>query len=74
MNVTPRPPPRPRQVGFGYGTHVCVAEWLARAEIQVAIGTLFRRLPNLRLAVPESQIQYSDPARDVGLAALPVTW
>ncbi|PNW87944.1 hypothetical protein CHLRE_01g007950v5 [Chlamydomonas reinhardtii] len=64
----------PQQVGFGYGTHVCVAEWLARAEIQVAIGTLFRRLPNLRLAVPESQIQYSDPARDVGLAALPVTW
>ncbi|GLI66089.1 hypothetical protein VaNZ11_009811 [Volvox africanus] len=62
------------ELGFGYGTHVCIAEWLARAEMQEAFAALFRRMPNLRLAVPESQIRFSDPTRDVGVAALPVTW
>ncbi|GLC43162.1 hypothetical protein PLESTB_000856500 [Pleodorina starrii] len=61
-------------LGFGYGTHVCIAEWLSRVELQVALTALFRRLPNLRLAVPESQIKFSDPSRDVGVASMPVTW
>lgn len=26
------------QIGFGYGTHVCVAEWLARAELECVFG------------------------------------
>jgi nitric oxide reductase len=26
------------QIGLGYGTHVCVAEWLARAELETVFG------------------------------------
>ena len=26
------------QLGLGYGTHVCVAEWLARAELETVVG------------------------------------
>ncbi len=26
------------QIGFGFGTHVCVAEWLARAELEIVFG------------------------------------
>jgi hypothetical protein len=38
------------------------------------VAALFTRLPQLRLAVPESQIQWSGADKDVGVAALPVTW
>lgn len=61
-------------VGFGYGIHVCVAEWLARAEMEIAFERLFTRLPNLRIAVPLDQLKYSEPDKDIGLAELPVTW
>jgi len=30
--------PMGRQIGFGYGIHVCVAEWLARAELECVFG------------------------------------
>jgi cytochrome P450 family 142 subfamily A polypeptide 1 len=36
-------------VGFGIGTHFCLGANLARAEIDVVFGALFRRLPDLRV-------------------------
>src|SRR5918992_5975474 len=41
-----------RHVAFGKGIHVCIGAPLARVEGQVAFATLFRRFPELRLAVP----------------------
>src|ERR687890_316238 len=41
-----------RHVAFGKGLHVCLGAPLARVEGQVAFATLFRRYPQLRLAVP----------------------
>jgi fungal nitric oxide reductase len=61
-------------LGFGWGPHRCVAEHLARAELEVVFATLFQKLPNLKLAIPFSEIKYSPPTRDVGIIELPVTF
>lgn len=41
-------------VAFGGGAHICIGAPLARLEAQVAIGRLFARFPDLRLADPEA--------------------
>jgi cytochrome P450 len=38
-----------RHVAFGQGIHFCVGAPLARLEAPIAIGTVLRRMPNLRL-------------------------
>jgi pimeloyl-[acyl-carrier protein] synthase len=38
-----------RHVAFGQGIHFCLGAPLARAEAQIAIGTVLRRMPHLRL-------------------------
>ncbi len=35
--------------GFGFGVHMCVGLWLAKAEIEVAVEVMLDRMPNLRL-------------------------
>ena len=47
-------------LAFGHGPHFCLGAPLARVELQVVFGTLFRRFPTLRLAAPVEE--------------LPVTW
>ena len=48
-----------RHVAFGKGIHVCLGAPLARVEGQIAFETLIRRYPELRLAVPEDEIDWS---------------
>ncbi|KAI5459316.1 cytochrome P450 55A3 [Mariannaea sp. PMI_226] len=61
-------------LGYGFGPHRCVAEHLALAELETVFETLFARLPNLKVAVPLEELTYTPLHKDVGIAALPVTW
>jgi cytochrome P450 len=38
-----------QHVAFGKGAHACIGSWLARLELQVVLGTLVERFPNLSL-------------------------
>ena len=66
----PRRDPNPH-VSFGAGIHFCVGAPLARLEMQVALSTLFRRLPKLALAETP---QYRNAYHFHGLEALKVTF
>ncbi|MFB6556592.1 cytochrome P450 [Streptomyces sp. NPDC056405] len=61
-------------VAFGYGVHQCLGQNLARAEMEIALGTLLRRLPGLRLAVPTEEIPFKPGDTIQVMLALPVTW
>jgi cytochrome P450 len=58
-------------VSFGAGIHFCIGAPLARIEMQVALKTLFYRLPGLRFATPP---QYKNIYHFHGLEKLEVTW
>jgi cytochrome P450 len=60
-----------RHVAFGRGIHVCLGAPLARVEGQVAFATLFRRFPELRLAVPPEEVRWGGSFLR-GFACLPV--
>ncbi|UOZ10278.1 cytochrome P450 [Amycolatopsis sp. WQ 127309] len=61
-------------VAFGYGVHQCLGQTLARVELQVVYGTLYRRIPSLRLAVPVEELEFKNDMLVYGVHSLPVTW
>ncbi|WP_329342454.1 cytochrome P450 [Streptomyces sp. NBC_00663] len=61
-------------VGFGFGIHQCLGQNLARAEMEIALHTLFARLPGLRLAAPADEIPFKPGDTIQGMLELPVTW
>ncbi|MFF3462372.1 cytochrome P450 [Streptomyces sp. NPDC001984] len=61
-------------VAFGFGVHQCLGQPLARVELQVVYGTLYRRIPTLRLAVDREQIPFKHDGFIYGVHRLPVTW
>ncbi|MGW3566101.1 cytochrome P450 [Streptomyces sp. NPDC000941] len=63
-----------RHQAFGYGIHQCLGQPVARLELQVAFGTLFRRVPTLRLATELEKLPFKNDGIVYGLYELPVTW
>ena len=62
-----------RHLAFGQGVHYCLGAPLARLEGQIAINTLLRRAPDLRLAAPGA-LRWRSGLVLRGLEALPLTF
>jgi cytochrome P450 len=61
-------------LSFGAGIHHCLGAQLARMELQEALRGLLRRLPGLRVTVPDSELRFKSGMILRSLEALPVTW
>ncbi|MFD4353186.1 cytochrome P450 [Nocardia sp. NPDC058518] len=61
-----------RHLAFGYGPHICPGAALSRLEAAIALPALFARFPQLRLAVPDSEIGNLPVLTQNDLAALPI--
>ncbi|MBD0420164.1 cytochrome P450 [Streptomyces sp. TRM S81-3] len=66
--------PARHHVAFGFGIHQCLGQNLARAELEIALHTLFERLPTLRLAAPAEEIPFKPGDTIQGMLELPVAW
>ena len=60
-------------VSFGHGVHFCLGAPLARAEALTALPALFARFPDLRLAVPPSELTPLPSILGNGHRSLPVS-
>ncbi|MFF4260258.1 cytochrome P450 [Streptomyces sp. NPDC001663] len=63
-----------RHVAFGFGVHQCLGQPLARMELQVVYGTLYRRIPTLMLACDLQDVRFKHDAFIYGVHELPVAW
>jgi cytochrome P450 len=61
-------------MAFGFGVHQCLGQPLARVELQVVYGTLYRRIPTLTLAADPATIPFKHDGVIYGVHELPVTW
>ncbi|MFJ2832339.1 pentalenolactone synthase [Streptomyces sp. NPDC087263] len=59
-------------MAFGHGTRHCIGRVLARIELTAVFERLFRRLPNLRLAVPEESLRWQEHRITGGFDELPI--
>ncbi|WP_189296640.1 cytochrome P450 [Streptomyces albospinus] len=59
---------------FGWGAHHCLGAPLALTELQVALGTLLKRFPELRLAKPAEEVRWNKTSIWRYPLALPVMW
>ncbi|MFG2385397.1 cytochrome P450 [Streptomyces avermitilis] len=71
LNVTRENNPH---LAFGSGIHHCLGAQLARIELQEALGAILDRMPEVRLAVPESELRLKSASIIRGLESLPITW
>jgi cytochrome P450 len=63
-----------KHLSFGLGPHFCLGAPLARLEGQLAIDTLLRRAPDLRLTIAPDQLRWRRGLLLRGLESLPLTY
>jgi cytochrome P450 len=63
-----------RHLAFGVGSHFCLGAPLARLEGQIALTTLFRRFPDLRLEKAAEALRWRRGLLFRGLEELPVVF
>ncbi|MEU6227079.1 cytochrome P450 [Streptomyces sp. NPDC047042] len=66
--------PNNAHLGFSHGPHYCIGSGLARLELQIAIGSLFKRFPTLKLAVAPEDLPRPSGMLVHGISSLPVVW
>lgn len=59
---------------FGFGPHFCLGTALGKMQVELSIGTLLRRMPNLAPAIPIDQIPWRHDRVNGGIASFPVVW
>jgi len=62
-----------KSLAFGHGSHYCLGAKLGTMEVEVALETLFRRLPNLTIDNVE-QLKWEPTWVLRGLESLPARW
>ncbi len=67
IHRTPNP-----HLAFGTGIHVCLGLKLARMEAEVAFERVLTRYPDLELAVPRQQVQWTERVGMRALESLPI--
>ncbi|KAL7916877.1 cytochrome P450 55A3 [Trichoderma velutinum] len=65
-----RPCAAKQAIAFGYGPRRCPVEWYAREQLETIFAMLFIKFPKLKLAVPESQIQWLPATGVLGVSEL----
>ncbi|MFC9893276.1 cytochrome P450 [Nocardia sp. NPDC127579] len=60
------------QLAFGRGPHFCLGAHLARLESHIALATLYRRFPELRLVCDPAEIPYAPQFMTNGPLCVPV--
>ncbi|WP_245848600.1 cytochrome P450 [Lentzea kentuckyensis] len=66
--------PERQHVAFGYGAHLCLGHNLVRAEMEIALKSLFERIPTLSLAVSLDELSFKYDRVLFGMHSLPVRW
>jgi cytochrome P450 len=61
-------------LGFGHGPHRCTGAQLGTAELEIALATFLERMPDLRVAVSESELEWDNGVAMRRQLRMPVTW
>jgi cytochrome P450 len=59
---------------FGGGPHYCLGAHLAKAELVIGLGTLLKRLPELRMTVARDKLEFSGGEIVDSMLTLPAAW
>lgn len=63
-----------RHLAFGWAAHFCFGAALARMEAQISYLALLARMEDIRVAVPESKLEWRTNSGLRGLSALPLAF
>jgi cytochrome P450 len=61
-------------LAFGHGSHICLGQSLARLELRTVFLSLFRRFPEVRLAIDPDTLQIDNARIGGGVGHVPLIW
>jgi cytochrome P450 len=61
-------------LAFGHGSHKCLGMSLAKLELKIVFLSLFRRFPNIRLAIDPDELQVDNSRLGGGVDDVPLIW